>query len=209
MISVDSKVDLSFVHRSISKKYQSINSSAFTENSFPTNENGFYGGTSIRPAQGIRIDGYADFYKYPWLKYLVDAPSSGKDFFVQFTYTPNKQVEIYTGFHSESKQINEPDNATVTNQLVFVPRKNWRTQINYQLIRNLLIRNSVELLWYNKKETTRENGFLGFLDLIYNPSLKRYSTSLRLQYFESGGFNSRLYAYENDLLYSYSIPVFF
>jgi hypothetical protein len=30
-----------------------------------------------------------------------------------------------------------------------------------------------------------------------------------LQYFETDGYNSRLYAYENDVLYSYSIPAFF
>jgi len=30
-----------------------------------------------------------------------------------------------------------------------------------------------------------------------------------VQYFETDGYNSRLYAYENDLLYNYSIPVFF
>ena len=28
-------------------------------------------------------------------------------------------------------------------------------------------------------------------------------------YFETGGYNSRVYAFENDVLYSYSIPVFF
>jgi hypothetical protein len=32
---------------------------------------------------------------------------------------------------------------------------------------------------------------------------------MRWQYFETDGYNSRLYAYENDVLYSYSIPVFF
>ena len=32
---------------------------------------------------------------------------------------------------------------------------------------------------------------------------------MRLQYFETGGYNSRLYAYENDVLYSFSIPVFY
>jgi hypothetical protein len=30
-----------------------------------------------------------------------------------------------------------------------------------------------------------------------------------LQYFETDGYNSRLYAYENDVLYSFSIPVFY
>jgi len=209
LISVDPKIDLSFVHRSISKKYQSINGNAFTENTFPTNENGLYAGISIRPIALIRIDAYADVYKFPWLKYLVDAPSAGKDFFVEFTYSPNKQAEVYTRYKNEIKQINQPENATVTNQLISIPKQSWRTQISYQVNRNLLFRNRIELLWYNKQEKNKENGFLGFIDCVYNPALKPYSGSLRLQYFETGGYNSRLYAYENDLLYSYSIPVFF
>jgi hypothetical protein len=39
--------------------------------------------------------------------------------------------------------------------------------------------------------------------------MKRYSGSIRLQYFETEGYDSRLYAYENDVLYSFSIPVFY
>jgi hypothetical protein len=39
--------------------------------------------------------------------------------------------------------------------------------------------------------------------------LKPFSASMRLQYFETEGYNSRLYAYENDILYSFSIPVFY
>ena len=54
-----------------------------------------------------------------------------------------------------------------------------------------------------------EQGFLIYFDFIYNPMLKPWSGSLRVQYFESEGYNSRLYAYENDVLYSFSIPVFY
>ncbi len=208
LVSVDPKIDLSFVHRFIGAKYQSINGSAFTENTFPTNENGLYAGISIRPFQSIRLDAYADFYKFPWLKYLVDAPSYGKDFFTQLTYTPNKQVEIYTRFHNESKQANQVDNNTVTNQLISIPKQSWRTQISYQLNKAVVLRNRFEILWYDKKGALKENGFLGFIDCVYNPALKPWSGSLRVQYFETGGYNSRLYAYENDLMYSYSIPVF-
>ena len=77
---------------------------------------GFYAGISIRPAAAWRFDAYGDIYKFPWLKYLVDAPSYGKDFLAQLTYTPNKQVEIYTRFRNETKQANQSDN-TYCNQL--------------------------------------------------------------------------------------------
>lgn len=209
LISADAKVDISVLHRFIDKGYQAINGNAFTENTYPTNENGLYIGVSIRPATGWRVDAYADVFRFPWLKYLVDAPGNGRDFLAQLTYTPNKQTEIYSRFRYESKQGNQPDNSTVTNFLVYLPRQNWRTQVTIRPSRNLLLRSRAEVMWYDRKGLNAENGFLGFFDIGYKPFVKPFSGILRLQYFESGGYNSRIYAYENDVLYSYSIPAFF
>jgi hypothetical protein len=49
LVSVDANVDMSFVYRNISAKYQSLYSNAFTENTYPVNERGLYAGISIRP----------------------------------------------------------------------------------------------------------------------------------------------------------------
>lgn len=209
LISVDSRVDVSVVHRLINKNYQAVNGNAFTENTYPTNEQGLYAGISIRPAPAWRLDAYGDMYKFPWLKYLVDAPSYGKDFLAQLTYTPNKQVEIYARFRNESKQSNQPDNNTVTNYLVTIPQKNWRAQISYKINPGMAVRSRMELVRYNNKESNQENGFLTFFDFIYRPMMKPFSGVLRLQYFETDGYDSRIYAYENDVLYSYSIPAFY
>jgi hypothetical protein len=208
LLSVDPRVDISFVQRTIHKAYQSINGNAFTENTYPTNETGFYAGVTIRPAIGWRFDMYGDVYKFPWLKYLVDAPSHGKDYLAQLTYTPNKQVEVYTRFRNETKQSNQSDNITVTNFLATIPRQSWRTQVMYKVNPAIALRNRIELLWYDNKGVNKENGFLAFFDFIYKPMLKPVSGVLRLQYFETDGYNSRIYAYENDVLYSYSIPAF-
>lgn len=209
LVSVDPKVDISVVQRTIAAGYQAVNGNAFTENTYPTNETGFYLGASVRPAAGWRIDAYADVFKFPWLKYLVDAPSSGKDFLTQVTYTPNKQTEIYSRFRYESKQANQSANSTVTNFLVFLPRQNWRTQVSFKPNQFLTLRSRAEMIWYDKKGNNSEIGFLGFVDVGYKSMIKPLSGILRLQYFETDGYNSRLYAYENDVLYSYSIPAFF
>ena len=209
LLSVDPRVDLSIVQRTISKGYQSVNGNAFTENTYPTNETGFYAGVSIRPAIGWRIDVYGDIYKFPWLKYLVDAPSYGKDFLAQLTFTPNRQVEIYTRFKSETKQSNQSENTTVTNFLVNLPKQNWRTQISFKVNTAITLRNRVELLWYDKNGDNTATGFLTYFDFLYKPMLKPFSGVLRLQYFETDDYNSRIYAYENDILYGYSIPAFF
>jgi hypothetical protein len=209
LISVDPRVDVSIVQRMISPKFQSINGNAFTENTYPTNENGLYAGISIRPNAVLRFDAYGDLYRFPWLKYLVDAPSYGKDFLAQVTFIPNKQIELYTRFRSESKEGNQAANSTVTNYLVFLPKQNWRTQLSYKISAATTLRSRIELLWYDKNGLNKENGFLTYVDIFYRPLLNPFSANLRMQYFETDGYNSRLYAYESDVLYSFSIPLFY
>ncbi len=209
LLSVDAAVDVSLLHRTISKEYQAVYGNAFTENTYPTNETGFYSGISIRPAQGWRVDAYADVFKFPWLKYLVDAPSSGTDFLVQLTYTPNRQTELYTRFRNETKQANQSGNSTVTNFLVKIPRQSWRTQVMHKINTAWTIRNRAELLWFDREGENRSTGFLMYADVLYRPMLKPLAAGLRLQYFETDDYNSRIYSYENDVLYSYSIPAFF
>jgi hypothetical protein len=208
LISVASKVDLSFLHRHISKEYQAVYGNAFTENTLPSNETGLYLGISIKPFGGIKINAYTDVYKFPWLKYRVDGPSSGKDFLVQLTYEPNKKVEIYTRYRHESKQINESDNNAITNYLITKPRQNWRVHFSYALNPNFTLRSRIDMLWYDRQGKLAEEGFLLFAEGSYKPGFS-FSFNARLQYFETSGYNSRIYAYENDVLFSYSVPAFF
>ena len=206
LISVDPRVDVAFVQRAIGKKYQAAYGNAFTENAYPTNENGIYLGTSLRPWSGWRIDMYADFYKFPWLKYLADAPSFGRDFLVQLNYSFGRQLQIYSRLKVEAKQVNQTANTAVTNYLVMIPKRSWRSEINYQINAVVTLRERIEILSYNKGPN-KQNGFLTFFDVLYKP-LKPFSGIVRLQYFETNDYNSRIYAYENDVLYNFSIPAF-
>ena len=206
LISVDRNVDLSFLHRMIKPAYQAIGGNSFTENSYPSNETGLYGSISVRPASGWRLDGYFDLFKFPWLKYLVDAPSGGKEFLVQLTYMPSRNVEIYCRYRNEQKQRNQSSGSAITLP-VKIPKQNWRTHISYTMNRTITIRNRIEFLNYNKKDSYTY-GFLIYLDGVYKPALKPYSGNLRVQYFEIDDFDSRIYGYENDVIYSFSIPSF-
>lgn len=209
LISVDPAVDLSFLHRSISKEYQAIYANAFTENALPVNEKGMYAGISLKPASVVKIEAYADVFSFPWLKYLVDAPSRGKEFLIQLMYMPNKQTEIYTRFKTESKQANQKNNSTVLNYLEWISKQSWRTQFSYKINSSISIRSRTELVWYNFKKEGREEGLLTYLDFFFKPVLKKYAANMRLMFFETGGYNSRIYTYENDVLYSFSIPPIF
>ncbi len=208
LVNTDSKVAMSFLYRNISKGYQSLYANAFTENTRPTNESGFYSGITITPSTYIRIDAYADFFHFPWLKYRADAPTSGNDYMLQFFYG-NKKIELTCRYRYENKPINYNPYDLYLNPVVSRPKQALRTQLNYRFNNTFTIRSRFELLWVDKKGSEPQNGFLTYLDLIYKPILRPFSGNIRLSYFETGGYESRIYAFENDVLYAYSIPVFF
>jgi hypothetical protein len=209
LISVAANVDMSFFYRNISKGYQSLYTSAFTESTYPTNEKGFFSGISIRPTNSWRIDAYADVYKFPWLKFRVNSPTTGSDYLLQVSYKPNKVLEIYTRFKSESKSINYNPEELVLSPVVPQPKQDWRTQVSYRFSPTFTFRSRAEMVWFDKKGPDAENGFLLYADILYKPVMKPFSGNIRLQYFETDDYNSRLYAYESDVLYSFSIPVFY
>lgn len=210
MMSADPKVDLSFVYRNIEPQFQSIFGNAFTESTFPTNEKGLFAGASIKPSSKWRLDGYMDMYRFPFLRFRIDAPSYGKDFLVQLTHKPNKQLEIYTRYRQESRALNFNADGEMNSAVVdAVPRKNWRVQLQYKVSPVITLRQRLDAMWYDVKGPRESKGFLSFFDVFYKPVLKPFSANLRLQYFETDGFDSRIYAFENDVLYGFSIPAFF
>jgi hypothetical protein len=209
LINADANVTMTFLYRNISKGYQSLYSNAFTENTFPTSESGFYSGITITPTSFIRIDAYSDFYHFPWLKYRVDAATSGNDYMLQFTCQPNKQARFSSRFRYEKKPINfNPDNSYL-NPVVGRPKKSLRNEFDYKIDNHFTFRSRVELLVFDQKNKFRQDGYLAFVQVNYKPALKSLSGNIRLAYFETDGYDSRIYSFENDVLYGYSIPVFF
>lgn len=203
-------VDFSAVYRNISPKYNSLYANAFTESTQPKNERGLYTGLSFKPSYTWRIDAYADVFTFPWLRYRVDRPSKGGEYLLQVNWRPNRQFEMYTRFRRESKAINlsnTPDPFKITDN---IPRSNWRTQFTYKLSPAVQLRSRAEFVWYNTSNPAlAEKGTTIYADLIYKPPMSALTCNARFQFFQTDGYNSRVYAYENDVLYSFSIPALY
>lgn len=206
MLSVDPGMDIAIVYRNIAKSYQAMNANAFTENTTPSNEKGLYFGMTWRPSGGWKADIFADFYEFPWLKYLVDAPSFGKDVLFQLAHTPSKFVELQFRV-AHSLRMYEAVRTTAIDNLVNVPRINAQVYLQHMIDRDFTFR--CRLQWLQLNKAKRENGFSFSMDGIYRPEMKSYAVTSRLQFFETGSYESRLYGFENDVLYSHSIPAVF
>lgn len=69
------------------------------------------------------------------------------------------------------------------------------------------MRHRSEFTWYNLRADA-QRGYLGFTDILYKPMMRPWGVVVRYQVFETDDYESRLYAYENDVMYAYSIPVY-
>jgi hypothetical protein len=210
LAGIDPRIDVSLVYRRFAREYQSMFSKAFAEASAPTNEAGFYIGLSTRPVAGVRIDAYADAFQFPWLRFRMDAPSGGSEYLVQLTYTPTKKIEFFSRYRAENKMQNAPAGTSVLPAMSRINRINWRTQLAVQLNNTWRIKHRLEFSRYRVDNANAETGFISFVDIGYKPMMKKQlSGSARVQYFDTDGFNSRVFAFENDLPFSYSVPFYY
>jgi hypothetical protein len=207
LASLDPKVDLSILHRFYDKDYVTVYGKAFSENTMPVNESGFYWGLRVRPTATLAVNAYCDIYKFPWLKYRTDVPSSGRDYLIQVTYQPNKQMELYARYRNERKPVNNTVLDTEMHEVDPRLRQQFRVHLSCLLMSKLSWQNRMDIVWYDKGGANEEEGFLFFTGLNYMPS-KKFSANGRIIFFETSGFNSRIYAYENDVSYSFSTPFF-
>ena len=207
LASLHANADIALLYRNISAHYQSLYGNAFTESALPTNEQGLYIGITLRPLSTLRLQAYADYYRFPWLRFRIDAPGAGQDYLLQATYVPNKQWEGYARMRSETKTANSRPAGATMNEVHGVVRQSLRMHLSYKATKVLTLRTRAEGVVVKAPGASRERGFLIYGEAFYKWT-NRFSGNGRLQYFETGGFNSRIYVYESDVLYAYGIPAF-
>ncbi|RZT97180.1 helix-hairpin-helix protein [Ancylomarina subtilis] len=193
------------IYRNYAKNYHSLYGNGFGEQSETQNETGFYFGFEFHPYPKWTILSYYDLYEFPWLKYRVDSPSVGHDFLSQLEYRPNKNISIYFRFKQEEKPENTNDTKIKTP--INLEKKQYRLHLSAIINENWEIRNRIELSEYEKQD--KERGYLVYQDLIYHHSRLPFTANIRYALFDTDSYNSRIYAYENDILYAFSIPAYY
>jgi hypothetical protein len=209
LVSLDRRVDLSVVHRYYSKEFQTVYGNAFAESSRPQNEHGVYLGLTVRPIKYLQLDAFADLYMHPWMKYLIDAPSWGNENFLQATIKPNRRSEIYVRYRFETKKRNSPLNDLPLDYTVNQTRQGVRYQHRFRVTDEITIGNRVELSFYNLEGNKPETGFVIYQDIGFKKLGFPLSADARFAVFRTPSYNTRIYAYENDVLYSFSIPAYY
>ena len=205
MMKPASNAELSLVYRNINKTYFSFFSNAFTESSRTNDEHGLYLGLKVFPVSHWILWAYADFFQHQWLKYTTSAPSSGTEFLAQVSYSPSRRTSFYLRFFQEEKEQRLITGSLRYNEQQLINR--LRLNYNHDLTQQISLKSRIEFSFYSKQ--SNEKGILIYQDVAFKPLQKSFSMNGRFAFYSTDGYNSRLYAYENDLLYSFSVPALY
>jgi hypothetical protein len=125
---------------------------------------------------------------------------------MQLSYTPSKTFDASFRVRQRQKQRNVPDVTEGIPGLVNLDQTNFRFNITYRISPSFKFRNRAEYVVLKNTNGTWEKGFMIYQDISYSAVGSPLTLSARYALFDTDSYNSRIYAYENDVLYAFSIP---
>jgi hypothetical protein len=208
IMALDPKFTLVTSYRNFDKKYQNLLASAISENTLPQNEKGIYIGCEAKFPKGFTLTAFYDQFNFPWLNYKVSKPSSGNDFLTQLNWTPNKKTDMYFRYRKRTKETDD-GSENLFDYPVNLTQENFRYNVSFQLLPYLKIRSRIDYVIYNKQDAPRETGSLLFQDIVFKKMDSPIEITARYGIFDTDSYNSKIYTFENDVLYSFSVPALY
>ncbi len=183
---------LSLSYRNYSPYFYSVMGNSFGERSNSTNEKGFYTSIDFKSRMG-NFSFYYDIYYFPFVK--ENFPAKGKDFLFFYQNKLSNTSRINLLYKNESAE--KPSNEEIYPKLVLNSRIRYRIELVNYFKDRIRMKTRFEFVRL-KSSSKKENGFLVYQDLRFKP-LKNITVYTRILFFDSASYDSRLYAYENDL----------
>ncbi len=209
LFKLSSLVELSILGRNYSRGYTNTYTSAFAEGSGSYNEKGIFMGISIQPIKGLKLSGSVDVFSFPWLKYRVNAPSTGYEYLLQTEYRFN------SGFTGQIRYRHKRSEQNFTSEynkmIVVIPQQSEsiRLQFTYTPDKQLILRSRFDFSEFGSDSTKKEYGYVLSQDIGYSHPKYPISISFRFAIFDTDSWNTRIYSYESDMLYTFSVPAYY
>lgn len=205
---VDPRFSLSILHRYYDRNYQALNGNAFGESSSNANEHGFFAGCQFILSKHFTLNMHIDYFRFDWLRYRVNAPSDGYETQAKLDFRLNRKFSSYFRFKYKSKAINYATD--YYNEITQYHRQSYRLHLVYAPFFRLTLKSQIEILNYKASQYTDfHQSYLIYQDIKWTMRKFPLVLSTRFALFDTYSYDERIYAYEDDILYAFSIPGFY
>lgn len=199
------RVTFNLLARHFSPDYHAFHSGAFKAGSGSGNETGLSASLHLETARHLFVTAAADHYLIPWLRYRSASPSYGNRIELKGEYLPRNDISLRLSYTSSSREY---DVASETGTAL--SETHTRQQVSFVLncnpVAGLRLTSRASASFISPSE---EKGYLLCQDFVYSFRSVPLRLWFRYALCSSDGWDSRLYAWENDLLSSFSVPALY
>ena len=208
MINPVSTVNWIISYRNYARDYNAFYSKSFGESSTIQNENGLYMGIRFYPFRKLELTAYIDYFKFPWLKYGINSPSSGTDGLIQLVYRHNSRLQINLRYKYKEKYKNQIQEDARETEVNPYEQNRWRFQLDYRNEKGLGFKTQADYNVYSSASDSMAGWSLTQTVSFAKPKSK-FQIDGALAYFDAGNWNNRISIYEKNVLYAFSFPNYY
>jgi hypothetical protein len=196
------RLTINILYRNYNAGYVSFHGKGPGNSSLSGNEQGILGNFSLEAAKNLFISGGVDIQHFSWLKYRCSSPSHGSRKEIRLRYLPSQKLTIEGQYSFRLSMIDSQETKGIPTLEDNITRS-FKLSFRYSIMENLTLGTRAD---YKVVNPTENKGMLLLQDINYR--LKSIPVTIWFRYclFNTDAWDSRLYTYENDLLYSFSIP---
>lgn len=204
----DPSTKMVILFRKYSPLFQSILGNGFSKNSSLNNESGLYFAIKTSITRNTILELFSDCYQIEWLKYLVEKPTQYLDFGISFQVSLSRTatLDMIYKYRTVYKNLK----TDYINEIEAFQYNKFKISFKWQALEFLHLK--TEFYWNMKRPNeptfrleNAKNGYLLLQDIQVKLQKPPLSFVTRFALFDCPNYDERIYAYENDLNYCFSI----
>jgi hypothetical protein len=168
-------------------------------------ENSLLANFTCEAAKHLFITGGICIRQFPWLKYRCSSPSYGVKREVGIKYIASDHLRFDLLHSYQLSMLNSPESGKIPVLKQTISRS-IKIVIRYSVYNNLTLGTRID---YRIIDPASRKGILLLEEISCRMRSIPVSWWLRYSVFRTDDYDSRIYTWENDLLYSFNIPAFY
>jgi hypothetical protein len=196
------RLTINFLIRNYTAGFVSFHGYGPGSNKTGSNEQGITANFNFEAAKHLFISGGCDMQQFRWLKYRCSAPSWGMRQELRVRFLPTEKLTFDASYNYRYSMADNSETSGIPEQNLLIT-KSIKGSVRFSIYENLTLGTRID---YKLVDLSGSRGFLLMQDINYRLRSLPVSFWLRYGVFDTDNYESRIYTWENDLLYSFSIP---
>lgn len=199
-------VDLTLAYRYFDRGYMALFQNPYARSASPGGEQGLYVAIRLQPMGQVTITTSLNYYRYSWLRYRVSSPSTGFDYRLLSRYSVDRSNSLVFRYRYSRQEQDRLSSNTTARELTDHRKHSGRLQWQNQGSDLLAFQTVIELTHFSENQGLSSSGYWFSQDVKVVFPAMNLSLLGRLAHFDTDDYYSRIYVYEPDVLYAFSVP---